>query len=115
MLATNLVTYGDCTVLTLAALLEKVVSQDPPVLAPSRLPPLKTAVTQYARMLGTTPQQCWPAQYNRPHEERNAFITVHANPTLGSHAVRNLKNNISCNGLQFKRAGTAIQACAGPH
>jgi hypothetical protein len=20
-----------------------------------------------------------------------------------------------CNGLQFKRAGTAIQACAGPH
>jgi hypothetical protein len=81
--------------LTLAALLEKIVSQDPPVLASSRLPPLKTAVTQYARMFGTTPQQCWPAQYNRPNDERNAFITVHANPTLGSHAVRNLKNNIS--------------------
>jgi Phage integrase family len=80
--------------LTLSALFEKLMNQGPTVVKPSRIAPLKTAVKQYASMLGSSPEHCWPDRYHLPDKERNALIETHANPELSYHAIRNLKDNV---------------------
>ena len=47
--------------LTLHALLEKLIASNK--LAPSRIPPMRTAVKQFARMLGADAQGCPPEHY----------------------------------------------------
>ena len=67
----------------------------------SRLAPIRTALKQYAIILGCKePAECPMTAYHLPAEKRNRLIEERAessrqHKTLGLHAVRNLKNNIS--------------------
>ena len=68
----------------------------------SRLGPIKTALKQYAIILGyTEPAECPLTAYHLPDETRNRLIEERAVGArrgdfgLGSHAIRNLKNNVS--------------------
>lgn len=67
----------------------------------SRLGPIRTALKQYAIILGyKDPAECPLAAYHLPDERRNRLIEERAQSSsqrkgLGLHAVRNLKNNIS--------------------
>jgi hypothetical protein len=77
----------------LQELLEKVIYQD--VLRPSRIAPLRTAVKQYAAMLGKEACHCPPNLYQLPDDLRNQLIESKTQATLSVHTIRNLKNNIS--------------------
>src|ERR1044072_7644917 len=71
----------------------------------SRVGPLKTAIKQYALILGySEPAQCPLAAFHLPDQRRNRLIEERADGArpgragasiLGPHAIRNLKNNIS--------------------
>jgi integrase len=76
----------------LQELLDTVISRN--LLTPSRIPPLRTAVKQYAAMLGVDPSRCPPALYHLPERDLVALITAKAPARLGPHALRNLRNNL---------------------
>jgi hypothetical protein len=78
--------------LSLHELLEKVINEGH--LRPSRIAPLRTAVKQYAAMHGTDPKHCLPEVYHLSDPLLRQFIDQHASVRLGSHALRNLKNNL---------------------
>src|SRR6185295_8301489 len=67
----------------------------------SRVGPIRTALKQYAIILGyKDPSECPLTAYHLPNERRNRLIEERAQSSsqrkgLGLHAVRNLKNNIS--------------------
>ena len=68
----------------------------------SRLGSIKTALKQYAIILGyNEPAECPLTAYHLPDEKRNRLIEERAVGTrrgkffLGPHAIRNLKNNVS--------------------
>ncbi len=71
----------------------------------SRVGPLKTAIKQYALILGySEPAQCPLSAFHLPDQKRNGLIEERADgarsrragaSVLGPHAIRNLKNNIS--------------------
>jgi len=71
----------------------------------SRIGPIKTALKQYAIILGyADPALCPLSAYHLPAEKRNRLIEERAQGSgrgkfaasrLGPHAIRNLKNNIS--------------------
>src|SRR5712691_9896086 len=68
----------------------------------SRLGPIKTALKQYAIILGyNEPAECPLTAYHLPDETRNRLIEEravgirHGKFFLGPHAIRNLKNNVS--------------------
>ncbi len=75
------------------------------VIPPSRIGPIKTAVKQYAIILGyDDPDQCPINAYHLPDARRNRLIEEKAQGSrhgefapsgLGRHAIRNLKNNVS--------------------
>jgi hypothetical protein len=81
--------------ISLHALFTKLL--DLGVISDSRVGSIKTAIKQYANMLGyTKPSDCPPTAYLRLEEHsRNRLIEQQAQPTLGTHGLRNLKNNIS--------------------
>jgi hypothetical protein len=76
----------------LQELLDTVIQQGR--LTASRIPPMRTAVKQYAAILGTAAAHCPPEVYQLPSERLTALVNANAPATLGQHAVRNLKNNI---------------------
>src|SRR5712692_1049531 len=69
----------------------------------SRIGPVKTALKQYAIILGYSDlAQCPMTAYHLPDQTRNRLIEVNAqgartsqfaSSRLGPHAIRNLKNN----------------------
>ncbi|MFN2511738.1 MAG: hypothetical protein ABR568_09880, partial [Pyrinomonadaceae bacterium] len=66
------------------------------LIRPSRTGPIRTAIKQYAAILGyTDPALCPCDVYLKTNKIRNRFIDEKAPELLGSHAVRNLKNNVS--------------------
>ena len=66
------------------------------VIRPSRVGPIRTALKQYARMLGFgTPAECAISACLKPDKIRNRMIEELAPPPLASHGVRNLKNNVA--------------------
>lgn len=80
-------------------------------LKPSRIAPIRTAVRQYAIMLGfSSPAQCPLEAYNLPTGRRQQLIEERANPTLSLHAVRNLKNNMAF----FLRQAVELQLIPPP-
>ena len=78
--------------MTLQEVLEHVIRRNG--LARSRVGPMRTAVKQFAAMLGSEPSRCPPALYQLPLPQIRAVIEAKAPPTIGVHALRNLKNNI---------------------
>jgi hypothetical protein len=82
------------TDVTLQALLDALLKDN---LIPNiRIGPIKTAIKQYATILGySSPARCPCDVYLKPDKIRNRIIEENAPEILGSHAVRNLKNNVS--------------------
>ncbi len=88
---------------TLAELLDAVIESQ--VIPPSRIGPIKTALKQYAIILGySDPALCPMTAYHLPARTRNRLIEERAQGAargeftasrLGPHAIRNLKNNVS--------------------
>jgi hypothetical protein len=78
--------------MTLQALLDQVI--DLGRLKPSRIGPMRTAIKQYAAILGVPPTSCPPDVYHVPESRLARLIDDHAPSTLGSHGLRNLKNNL---------------------
>ena len=85
---------------TLKEVLDALIDRQ--VIPPSRLGPIKTALKQYAIILGySEPSECPMTAYHLPDETRNRLIEERAVGArrgdfgLGSHAIRNLKNNVS--------------------
>jgi Phage integrase family len=76
----------------LQALLDQVIHRD--VLKPSRIGPMRTAIKQYAAILGVPPAACPPDVYHVPEARLARLIDDHAPPTLGPSGLRNLKNNL---------------------
>jgi hypothetical protein len=80
--------------ITLLALLNGVMEHN--VIRPSRIGPIRTAIKQYAEILGYNgPAQCPSAVFAKTDKVRNRLIEERAPQKLGSDALRNLKNNIS--------------------
>jgi hypothetical protein len=77
-------------------LLEQLITTH--ALKPSRIGPMRTAVKQYAAILGMDPKSCSPSVYHLHHDKNNDQISplIEANPPadIGPDALRNLKNNI---------------------
>lgn len=91
--------------LTLWEVLEELIQLK--IIAPSRIPPIKSTLRKVARFLGfSSPQTCSPSAYNLPGPKIAALIdrqmVTHA---LSSHAVRNIKNDFSYVLVQGRLAG----------
>src|SRR6266508_48707 len=79
---------------TLQAIFDALV--DGAVILPKRIGPVRTAIKQYSLMLGySDPTECPISAYLKPDAARNQVIEEKAPRTLGTDAVRNLKNNVS--------------------
>lgn len=88
---------------TLKQVLDALLDLD--LIPSSRVGPLKTAVKQYALILGyDEPAQCPLSAFHQQDQRRNSLIEERADEVrparpgtsvLGRHALRNLKNNIS--------------------
>lgn len=88
---------------TLKEVLDTLIELD--VIPSSRVGPIKTAVKQYAIILGySEPAQCPLSSFHLRDQRRNRLIEQRADDAsrtrsgasaLGPHAMRNLKNNIS--------------------
>ena len=85
---------------TLKEVLDALIERQ--VIPQSRLGPIKTALKQYAIILGySEPAECPMTAYHLPDETRNRLIEERAVGVrrgdfgLGTHAIRNLKNNVS--------------------
>jgi hypothetical protein len=62
---------------------------------PSRIPPLRTAVKQYAAMFGVPAAQLPPEQYHLSKDALFRFIESHLGPSVGPSKLRNTKNNLA--------------------
>ncbi len=88
---------------TLKEVLDALIELD--LIPRSRVGPIKTAVNQYALILGySEPAQCPMSAFHLPDQRRNRLIEERADgarrrrtnaSVLGPHAMRNLKNNVS--------------------
>jgi hypothetical protein len=78
--------------MTLHELLDTVIQHGD--LTPARIPPMRTAVKQYAAMLGMDAAHCPPKLYHRAPAQLASLIDTKAPSTLGTHTIRNLKNNL---------------------
>jgi integrase-like protein len=84
---------------TLKELLDALIERD--LIPRSRIGPIKTAVKQYAIILGyTEPAECPLIAFHLPDQRRNRLIEERAegsrrSSALGPHAIRNLKNHVS--------------------
>jgi hypothetical protein len=79
---------------TLQAILDELVRLA--VIRPSRIGPIKTAIKQYAHILGYgDATECLSSAYILADKVRNRLIDERAPQTLGSDGLRNLKNNVS--------------------
>jgi hypothetical protein len=88
---------------TLKAVLDTLIERD--LIPRSRIGPIKTAIKQYAIILGyAEPAQCPMIAFHLPDDRRNRLIDERAEGArlgtsagsgLGSHALRNVKNNVS--------------------
>jgi Phage integrase family len=78
--------------MTLQELLETIVQRG--LLTPSRIPPMGTAVKQYAAILGVDAVHCTPEIYHLPPKALIVLIDTKGPTTLGASARRNLKNNL---------------------
>ena len=84
---------------TLKEVLDALIERD--LIPSSRVGPIKTAIKQYAIILGyTEPGQCPLTAFHLPDQRRNRLIEERAEGSrrasiLGPHAIRNLKNNVS--------------------
>src|SRR5882724_11205998 len=71
------------------ALLEQIIPIG--VLKPSRIGPMRTAVKQYAAILGVDPKSCLPTVYHLPHDQRDdqigPLIEANAPAKIGSDAL----------------------------
>src|SRR5687767_13353131 len=80
--------------MTLQAMLETLIEQQ--LVKPIRIGPIRTAVKQYASILGYgDPAQCAPDVFMKPDKVRNRAIEEGAPKHLGRDALRNLKNNVA--------------------
>lgn len=83
----------------LKEVLDALIERD--LIPSSRVGPIKTAIKQYAIVLGyNEPSQCPLTAFHLPDHKRNRLIEEKAEGSrrgsvLGPHAIRNLKNNIS--------------------
>lgn len=83
----------------LKEVLDELIERD--LIPSSRVGPIKTAIKQYAIVLGyNEPSQCPLTAFHLPDHKRNRLIEEKAEGSrrgsvLGPHAIRNLKNNIS--------------------
>jgi hypothetical protein len=82
----------ELVMLTLHMLLEKLIASNQ--LTPSRIPPMRTAVKQYAWMLGIDAHRCPPERYHLSDLALTHLINTNAPANLGPDALRNLRNNI---------------------
>src|SRR5574341_392883 len=88
---------------TLKELMDALIERQ--VIPHSRIGPIKTALKQYAIVLGySDPALCPPSAYHLSAKKRNRVIEERAQGSdrgksaasrLGPHAIRNLKNNVS--------------------
>jgi len=87
------------TDITLKEVLDALIERD--LIPSSRIGPIKTAIKQYAIILGyPETAQCPLSAFHLPDQRRNRLIEERAegsrrSSVLGPHAIRNLKNNIS--------------------
>lgn len=95
--------------MTLHDLLEHLITHGH--LKSSRIAPMRTAIKQYAAMLGADPQQCPPEIYHLPETQLRTLIDSKAPPNLGIHALRNLRNNVRF----LLRAGIDLKLIARLH
>jgi hypothetical protein len=66
------------------------------VIRPSRVGPIRTAIKQYAQILGYSDAAACPSSaFLKPDKLRNRLIDEKAPTSLGINGVRNLKNNVS--------------------
>jgi integrase len=78
--------------MTLQELLDTITARG--ALTDSRKGPMRTAVKQYAMILGIPAAQCLPETYHLPPQAHRRLIDSQAPPHLGPRALANLKNNI---------------------
>jgi hypothetical protein len=78
--------------MTLQDLLDTLITQG--AITDSRKGPIRTAVKQYAAMLGRSPTQCPPETYHLSPQARRHLIESQAPTHLGPRAIANLKDNI---------------------
>jgi hypothetical protein len=78
--------------MTLQELLDTITATG--TLTDSRKGPMRTAVKQYAAMVGIPPAQCLPETYHLSPQARRQLIESQAPPHLGPRALANLKDNI---------------------
>jgi hypothetical protein len=80
--------------MSLQATFDALVELD--IIRPSRIAPIRTALRQYAQILGYNEAARCPANdYLKADGIRNRLIDKNAPQTLGSDGLRNLKNNVS--------------------
>lgn len=96
--------------ISLGQVLETLIEAN--VIAAKRLGPLKTAVKQYAKILGYTDLSKCPIHVCfKPNKVRNRTIEDCAPSHLGINAVRNLKSNVS---LFLRKTEELKIACPPP-
>lgn len=79
---------------SLQATFDALVELD--VILPSRIAPIRTAIRQYAHILGySDAAKCPGNDFLKADKTRNRLIEDNAPRTMGSNGVRNLKNNVS--------------------
>ena len=62
--------------MTLQELLDMAIQHQ--LIKETRIKPMRTAVTQYAAMLGVDPAECLPAVYDLAEHQLVAFVQAHA-------------------------------------
>ncbi len=78
--------------MTLQQLLDASIEQH--LIKPKRIPPMRTAVTQYAAMLGVDPAECLPAVYDMPDHHLSALVQASAPAHWARRTLTNLHNNL---------------------
>jgi integrase len=78
--------------MTLQELFDTIMTKG--AMTDSRKGPIRTAVKQYAEMLGIPSSECPPESYHLPPQARRRLIESRAPAHLGPRAIANLKDNI---------------------
>jgi integrase len=76
--------------MTLQELLDRAMQHQ--LIKETRIKPMRTAVTQYASMLGVDPAECLPAVYDLAEHQLVAFVQAHAPADWTRHTLTNLHN-----------------------
>ncbi len=80
--------------MTLQQLLDAAIQHN--LLKPTRIGTMRTAVRQYATMLGVDPAECLPAVYDVAHHQLTALVQANAPAHWARRTLINLTNNLRC-------------------